>query len=54
MFLPIFVAICDAQNRPSKCNPYGVALIAYISFLSILKKKVFITEMARTLQSVLH
>ena len=36
-FLPILLTLRDAQNRPNKCNLYGLAFIAYSSFLGIVK-----------------
>ena len=38
VILSVFVTFCAAHNRSNKCNSYGLAPIAYISFLSILKK----------------
>ena len=52
-FLPILVIVCDAQIQPSKCDSYEVALTAYISFLSILKKPLRYKNVPYLMQSVL-
>ena len=59
MVLPIFVTLCDAQNRSNNCNSYANAFpIAYISFFWTLKKRPryksgpYLTQSVKTVASV--
>ncbi len=45
MFLPVFVALCAAQNQPNKCNPL------HTFRFSGSWKNVFVTKEARTWRS---